>query len=352
MHTHEHYIQRCIQLAQQGAGMVSPNPMVGAVLVYEDRIIGEGWHQVYGQAHAEVNCIRSVAEEDWQLISQSTIYVSLEPCAHWGRTPPCADLIIEHHIPRVVLGCTDTFSEVSGRGIEKLKQAGIEVITGVLEQQCRWLNRRFFIRQEQHRPYIILKWAQSADGFTAPMQGRRVMLSNLFSLKLVHKMRSEEDAILVGYNTALLDDPQLNNRYGSGKQPVRMVIDPQLQLPAHLHLFDQSQATVVFNYLKEEEKENLHLVRLEKEQTLAKQIIDKAGKINSLIVEGGAKTLQQFIDAGLWDEAVIFNTPNLLEHGTPIPQLRQALLQEQYILQTDTVTHYYHEHTTALFAIQ
>ena len=349
MLSHEHYIQRCIQLALLGAGSVSPNPMVGSVLVYNERIIGEGWHQQYGQPHAEVNCIRSVAEEDRQLIPLSTIYVSLEPCAHWGQTPPCADLIISQQIPKVVLGCTDTFSEVSGRGIEKLKQAGIEVITGVLEQECRWLNRRFFTRQEQQRPYLVLKWAQSADGFIAPEQGRRVMLSNAFSQKLVHKMRSEEDGILVGYNTALLDNPQLNNRYGTGSQPVRMVIDPELQLPSRLHLFDQQQATLVFNFHKEEEKENLHWIRISREQPLVQQILARAGKINSLIIEGGSKTLQQFIDTDLWDEAIIFQTPHLIEKGTKAPTLRQAILQEQYPLQDNTINHYYHEHTTTLY---
>ena len=352
MPTHEQYIQRCIQLALLGAGKVSPNPMVGAVLVYEDKIIGEGWHREYGQAHAEVNCIRSVAAEDRQLIAQSTIYVSLEPCAHWGRTPPCADLIVESKIPKVVIGCTDTFSEVSGKGIEKLKQASIEVIIGILEKECRQLNRRFFTRQEQRRPYIILKWAESADGFIAPEQGKRVMLSNRFSQKLVHKMRSEEDAILVGYHTALLDNPQLNNRYGQGRQPLRIVIDPQLQLPQQLHLFDLSQPTLVLNYLKEEEKDNLHWVRIDNEQPMVQQVIDKADKINSVIVEGGNKTLQQFIDAGLWDEAFIFQTPHLLQNGTKAPLLKQALLQEQYQLQTDKVNRYYHEHTAALYPFQ
>jgi diaminohydroxyphosphoribosylaminopyrimidine deaminase/5-amino-6-(5-phosphoribosylamino)uracil reductase len=326
--------------------------MVGSVLVHNDRIIGEGWHRQYGQAHAEVNCIRSVAGEDRHLISSSTIYVSLEPCAHWGRTPPCADLIIEHKIPRVVLGCTDTFSEVSGKGMEKLWQAGIDVITGVLEQECRWLNRRFFTRQERHRPYIILKWAESADGFIAPEQGRRVMLSNAFSQKLVHKMRSEEDGILVGYNTALLDNPQLNNRSGSGRQPLRMVIDPELQLPQDLQLFDRQQPTLVFNYHQEEELENLHRIKISKEQPLAPQVIAKAGKINSLIIEGGSKTLQQFIDAGLWDEAIIYQTPHRLEQGTRIPVLHQAVLHERYSLDNDVVNHYYHEHTAKLYPVQ
>lgn len=352
MHTHEQYMQRCIRLALQGAGRVSPNPMVGAVLVHQDRIIGEGWHKEYGQAHAEVNCIHSVTPEDRHLITKSTIYVSLEPCAHFGRTPPCADLIIQQKIPKVVIGCTDTFSEVSGRGIKKLEQAGIAVITAVLEKECRWLNRRFFTRQEQCRPYIILKWAQSADGFIAPEQGKRVMLSNHFSQKLVHKMRSEEDAILVGYNTALQDNPRLNNRYGSGPQPLRVVIDPNLALPQHLHLFDQSQPTLVLNHLKNEEQENLNFIKKDSQQDIARQVINHLPKINSLIVEGGHKTLQQFIDAGIWDEAFVFRTPHLLESGTAAPLLQQAILQEQYSLQTDILNHYYREHTAALYAIQ
>lgn len=352
MHTHEDYIRRCLQLAQLGAGRVSPNPMVGAVLVYEDRIIGEGWHQAYGQAHAEVNCVRSVTETDRHLIPESTMYVSLEPCAHWGQTPPCADLIVEQRIPRVVLGCTDTFSEVSGKGIARLRAAGVTVITGILEEECRWLNRRFFTRQERQRPYIILKWAQSSDGFMAPADGQRVMLSNQFSQKLVHKMRSEEDAILVGYRTALLDDPQLSNRYGSGRQPLRMVIDPELDLPAHLKLFDGSQETRVFNYLKEAVAEELHWTKLDKATDLAAAVIARSGKINSLIIEGGRKTLEQFIRASLWDEALVFRTPQVLGRGTPAPLLHNALHYRQYPIQTDTVNQYYHEHTSKLFRIQ
>lgn len=329
--------------------MVSPNPMVGAVLVHRNRIIGEGWHQVYGQAHAEVHCIASVPEADRHLIPESTLYVSLEPCAHFGRTPPCADLIVRERIPEVVIGCRDTFSEVSGKGIAKLQQAGIKVITGVLENECRYLNRRFFTRQEQHRPYIMLKWAQSADGFIAPPQGRRVMLSNVFSQKLVHRMRSEEDAILVGYNTALYDNPKLNNRSGAGRQPLRIVTDPELQLPSTLHLFDRSQPTLVFNYLENKEEHNLELIRLERKSPLPEQLINRLPKINSLIIEGGSKTLQQFIDAGLWDEALVFRTPHLLGEGTPAPVLQQALPARQFNLFNDHITIYHHEHTRGLY---
>lgn len=342
-------MERCLLLAQNGAGMVSPNPMVGAVLVHGDRIIGEGWHREYGQAHAEVNCIGSVKETDKALIADSTMYVSLEPCAHFGRTPPCADLIIRHRIPRVVIGCRDTFSEVSGKGIAKLEAAGIDVTTGVLEQSCRFLNRRFFTRQERGRPYIILKWAQSEDGFIAPPQGRRVMLSNPFSQKLVQKMRSEEDAILVGYNTALLDDPQLNNRYGSGRQPLRIVVDPELALPGSLRLFDRSQPTLVLNNRKEMAEGQLVWARTEAGMPLAQQLARHLQHINSLIVEGGQKTLQQFIDAGLWDEAILFRTPVLLQEGTPAPVLRQAIPGKRFPLSDNLVTTYYHEYTTGLY---
>ncbi|WP_232831743.1 bifunctional diaminohydroxyphosphoribosylaminopyrimidine deaminase/5-amino-6-(5-phosphoribosylamino)uracil reductase RibD [Taibaiella helva] len=350
MPTHEEYMQRCLTLAALGAGQVSPNPMVGAVLVHQDRIIGEGWHREYGQAHAEVNCIDSVAEADRALIPQSTMYVSLEPCAHFGRTPPCADLIVKHRIPRVVIGCTDTFSQVSGRGIARLEAAGIEVMQGVLEATCRRLNRRFFTRQERQRPYVILKWAQSEDGFIAPPEGRRVMLSNTFSQKWVHRMRSEEDAVLVGYRTALLDDPQLNNRYGSGRQPLRVVVDPQLALPATLKLMDGTQSTIILNRLKTAAQPNLQWLQVEADEPAAwlRQLV----QVNSIIIEGGARTLQQFIAAGLWDEAFVIRTPQLLGAGTPAPTLQHAIRQDIIHLETDHIYHYDNEHTTRLYPNQ
>jgi diaminohydroxyphosphoribosylaminopyrimidine deaminase/5-amino-6-(5-phosphoribosylamino)uracil reductase len=345
MNTPEQYMQRCIDLALKGAGHVSPNPMVGAVLVYQDRIIGEGWHRQYGQAHAEVNCIASVKKEDRELIEKSTIYVSLEPCAHHGKTPPCADLIILHKIPHVVIGCTDSYKEVAGRGIEKLKVAGIQVTTGVLEQECRWLNRRFFTRQEQGRPYIILKWAQSENGFIAPEEGKRVMLSNTFSQQLVQKMRSEEDAILVGYKTALLDNPRLNNRYGSGKQPARIVIDPELKLPEKLHLFDQSQHTIVFNFIRSGKEEQVSHIQMNRDEPLALQIADQLNNINSIIIEGGTKTLQAFIDTGLWDEALVIQTTVQLSSGTKAPTLKNNIRFDSFPLHNDTINIYRHEHT-------
>lgn len=349
MNTQEQYMQRCIDLALKGAGQVSPNPMVGAVLVYNNRIIGEGWHKQYGQAHAEVNCIAAVSGNDRELISKSTLYVSLEPCAHHGKTPPCADLIVQNNIPEVIIGCTDSYKEVSGKGIAKLKAAGVKVTLGVLEKECRWLNKRFFTRQELGRPYIILKWAQSNDAFIAPENGKRFMLSNSFSQKMVQKMRSEEDAILVGYNTALQDNPKLNNRYGSGKQPIRIVIDPELQLPHELHLFDHSQKTIVFNYLKSEEKGSMLWVQLSRDHSFAQQIMEHLKNINSIIMEGGSKTLQTFIDEDLWDEAIVFKTKHILQKGTKAPQLKNSIMANQFQLQEDTVNIYHHEHTQQLY---
>ncbi|MFA6057590.1 MAG: bifunctional diaminohydroxyphosphoribosylaminopyrimidine deaminase/5-amino-6-(5-phosphoribosylamino)uracil reductase RibD [Taibaiella sp.] len=352
MNIREQYMQRCIDLALKGAGHVSPNPMVGAVLVYNNQIIGEGWHKQYGQAHAEVNCIASVSDDNRELIRKSTLYVSLEPCAHYGKTPPCADLIVQHNIPEVIIGCTDSFKEVSGKGIAKLKAAGVKVTLGVLEKECRWLNRRFFTRQELSRPYIILKWAQSDDAFIAPEGGKHFMLSNIFSQKMVQKMRSEEDAILVGYNTALHDNPKLNNRYGSGKQPLRIVIDPELKLPHELQLFDQSQRTIVFNYLKSEEKENIQWLQLNRDRSFAQQIMELLKNINSIIIEGGSKTLQAFIDTDLWDEAVVFKTPHLLQRGTKAPQLKNSIRADQLQLQNDSINIYHHEHTQQLYRNQ
>jgi diaminohydroxyphosphoribosylaminopyrimidine deaminase/5-amino-6-(5-phosphoribosylamino)uracil reductase len=247
---HEKYMRRCIELAQNGAGYVAPNPMVGAVLVHEDRIIGEGFHQHYGGPHAEVNCINSVSEEDRNLITRSTLYVSLEPCAHQGKTPPCADLIIVNKISEVVIGCRDPFKEVNGKGIEKLKGAGVNVIYGVLESECQQLNKRFFTFYTQHRPYIILKWAETADRKIAANGTERLFISNEQTNRLVHKWRSEEASILVGTNTALLDDPELNTRYWNGPSPIRLIVDMGLSLPSSLKIFNGKQRTIIFNTVK------------------------------------------------------------------------------------------------------
>ncbi|RYE16373.1 MAG: bifunctional diaminohydroxyphosphoribosylaminopyrimidine deaminase/5-amino-6-(5-phosphoribosylamino)uracil reductase RibD, partial [Sphingobacteriaceae bacterium] len=254
MNDHEKYMRRCLELAALGAGFVSPNPMVGAVIVHQHQIIGEGYHQQYGQPHAEVNAVKAVFDQHpnaAELLRKATIYVSLEPCAHFGKTPPCADLIIKHQISKVIVGCRDPFVQVDGKGIEKLQQAGIEVILNVLEDECLELNKRFFTRIQKQRPYVILKWAQTQDQFFAPADGTKQWISDEISKKLVHQWRSEEDAVLVGKNTAAADNPQLNNRYQTNaKQPKRIVLDRRLELNHDLHLFDQSVETFVFNEVK------------------------------------------------------------------------------------------------------
>ena len=317
-------MRRCLQLAALGAGNTAPNPMVGAVLVHGDRIIGEGYHRQYGQPHAEVNCINSVATKDEPLVASSTLYVSLEPCAHYGKTPPCADLIIKQQIPKVVVGCRDPFIEVNGKGIEKLLKAGIEVVTGVLEQNCKALNRRFFTFYTQHRPYILLKWAQTADGKMAGQQPSRLLITNGITNKLVHKWRSEEAGILVGTNTALFDDPALDNRLWTGPSPTRLVVDRFLRLPNTLKLFNQQHKTIVFNTKKHAGDGNVLYYKVEEEASLIHQILNACyqQRILSIMVEGGARLLQSFMDAGLWDETrVITNETLFIGNGLPAPQL-------------------------------
>jgi diaminohydroxyphosphoribosylaminopyrimidine deaminase / 5-amino-6-(5-phosphoribosylamino)uracil reductase len=323
LNTHELYMQRCLQLALLAAGKVAPNPMVGAVLVYKDQIIGEGYHMQYGGPHAEVNCINNVPALFQDVISQSTLYVSLEPCAHFGKTPPCADLIIKYQIPTVVVGIRDPFEAVNGKGIEKLQQAGVEVITGVLENKCRELNKRFFTFHIHKRPYIILKWAQTRDGFIATNNtSERLHISNSFTNRLVHKWRSEEAAILVGTKTALADDPALSNRLWTGKNPVRLVIDKQLKLPQHLQLFNRQIPTIVFNEIKEETQENLRYWLLNKKEDFITQFHNALYQLNltSVLVEGGSKLLQSFIDARCYDEIrLIENTSLHIGDGIAAP---------------------------------
>jgi len=334
---HEIFMQRCLELAQVGAGQVSPNPMVGAVVVHEGKIIGEGYHQKYGQAHAEVNAVAQVlAEFDnaAELLMQSTIYVSLEPCAHYGKTPPCADLIIKHQIPLVVVGTRDPFTQVDGKGIEKLKAAGIEVITGVLEKECQWLNRRFFTRVQKHRPYIILKWAQTNDGFFAPDDGSQLWITGNQSRKLVHKWRSEEDAILVGKNTVAIDNPQLNVRYWEGRSPKRVVIDRRLELNKESNVFDQSVETLIFNEVEfNTDGKNKYIALEDFDRYVPQYILYQLylQDIQSVIIEGGARTLQAFIEAGLWDEARIFTGKTVLSKGIKSPEITGILAGETLI---------------------
>jgi len=353
-------MRRCLELAKLGLGNVAPNPMVGAVLVYNDRVIGEGYHQQYGLAHAEVNCIDSVAEADKKLIPSSTLYVSLEPCAHFGKTPPCADLIIKQKISKVIIGCRDPFKEVDGKGIEKLKAAGIHTETGALEEECKELNRRFFSFHTKQRPYVILKWAQTADGFIAvPMdpaigltlkdpgkRNDRLHISNEFSSRLVHKWRSEEAAILVGTNTALYDDPELTTRLWPGHSPVRLILDMDLRLPPHLKIFDHSVRTIVFNSIKEEEDKGLLYYRLTKNAGIVEQVMNALYHLNiqSVLVEGGAKLLQSFINERKWDEArVIINKQMTLQGdlnadpGLRAPVLDDMMFQQEITIGTDII---------------
>lgn len=322
-------MQRCLQLAQLGAGKVAPNPMVGAVLVHDDTIIGEGYHQQYGQAHAEVNCINSVSEAYQYLIDKSTLYVSLEPCAHFGKTPPCADLIVHHKIPKVVIACSDSFAAVDGKGIQKLQQAGIEVVTGVLEQQALALNKRFFTFHQKQRPYIILKWAQSKDEKIAQANYSPVKISGDITNRQVHQWRSEEAAILVGANTALHDNPSLTTRLWKGKHPVRLVLDRQLQLPSALQVFDGQVKTIVFNELKSAAQDNLFFHQLPQEKNLLPAMLKALHQldIQTVLVEGGARLLQSFIDQQLWDEARIITNETLqLGEGINAPKLNNSIL--------------------------
>ncbi|MDB5032211.1 bifunctional diaminohydroxyphosphoribosylaminopyrimidine deaminase/5-amino-6-(5-phosphoribosylamino)uracil reductase RibD [Mucilaginibacter sp.] len=342
MPNHQIYMQRCLDLAALGMGSVSPNPMVGAVIVHEGKIIGEGYHQQYGRAHAEVNAVNQVLsnyDNAEELLKQSTIYVSLEPCAHYGKTPPCADLIIKHRIPRVVVGCRDPFDQVDGKGIEKLKAAGIEVVVGILEEECQWLNRRFFTRVQKQRPYIILKWAQTVNGFFAPDDHKQYWITGPESRKLVHQWRGEEDAVLVGKNTVKIDNPQLNVRYSVGRSPKRVIIDRRLELNAALHVFDQSVETLVFNEVKMDvDGKNKYIALEDFDRFVPQYILYQLylQDIQSVIIEGGAYTLNTFIEAGLWDEARIFTGKITLTNGIKAPQIK-GIIAEEFLSGTDGV---------------
>ncbi len=336
---HATYMQRCLQLALLGKQSVAPNPMVGAVLVHEGRIIGEGYHKNFGGPHAEVNCIASVKPKDQSLIAEATLYISLEPCAHHGKTPPCTDLILKHKIPQVVVGCTDTNPAVKGRGIAQLQNAGVKVISPVIEDACRRLNERFFTFHEKQRPWFVLKWAASANGKIGK-EGDRVSISNAVTNRLVHRWRSEEAAIMVATNTALYDDPQLTNRYWGSKQPLRVLLDMHLRLPSDLKMFQDKGKVVIFNGIKEDASGHLHYCKIDAQQPILPQIGEKlhALQIQSVLVEGGARLLSSFMDAGFWDEArVITNTSLIISEGLDAPQLNQAIVEQCFQLDTDTI---------------
>ncbi|MCL4140590.1 UNVERIFIED_CONTAM: hypothetical protein GTU68_019373, partial [Idotea baltica] len=379
------YIKRCLQIAKNGIGFSRPNPSVGAVIVHNNIIIGEGFTSPYGRNHAEVNAIESV--KDKSVLKESTIYVTLEPCSHFGKTPPCADLIVKHQFKKVVIGCVDSNSLVAGKGITRLKNADIEVVVGVLEDECRKHHKRFFTNQEKKRPYIILKWAETKDGFVAPENhyeedvltekknkdevisnvnerlpqhkrmlrndARPVWISNKYSQQLVHKLRSKEHAILVGTNTVITDNPKLNVRSWSGQNPIRVVLDRNLRIPENLNVFDGSVTTIVIcderslkskedrEFSQSERNRELVFESINFSNNIAFQICEVLQKhnIQSVIIEGGSQTLQTFIDENLWDEANVFVGDVAFKKGICAPVFRKPI-KEQINIKTDVLNIY------------
>lgn len=333
------FMQRALDLAERGKGSVRPNPLVGCVLVHEEKIIGEGYHQQYGGPHAEVNAIASVI--DSKLLAKATAYVSLEPCSHYGKTPPCANLLIEKGIKSVVVATLDPNPLVAGKGVKLLQEAGISVQVGLLEQEARWQNRRFICQQEKQRPYLILKWAQTQDGFIARENFDSKWISCPQSRQLVHQWRAEEQAILVGKNTALHDNPRLTVRDWTGSDPIRVVLDSKLELPADLHLFDQQIPTLCYTTLKSEKLPNLEWVKLPQLSLEALLADLHARQIQSVLIEGGSQTINQFLAAGLWDEARVFTAPIEFERGIAAPTLTQTPA-ESHAIGEDQLDIYYH----------
>lgn len=336
-------MRRCFDLARLGAGSVSPNPMVGAVLVHEGRIIGEGWHKKYGEAHAEVNCIASVAPESQRLIPYSTLFCSLEPCFHFGKTPPCVDLILEKKISRVVVSNTDPNPLVAGKSLEKLRTAGVEVVSGILEEDGRWLNRAFFTWIAQKRPYVILKWAQTADGFLGK-RGERTAISGPAALRLVHRWRRESDAILVGSATAVTDNPRLDTRLYFGTPPLRVVFDQQGKIPPDFHLLDDSTETWVFGPERASDRIFYKTFFLPTEgKILIPNLLDKLAKANRaiLLVEGGALVLNHFLETNIWDEIRILENTRRLGGSVLAPTVPVgAVLKKHFQTGRDTVRHF------------
>ncbi|WP_108422915.1 bifunctional diaminohydroxyphosphoribosylaminopyrimidine deaminase/5-amino-6-(5-phosphoribosylamino)uracil reductase RibD [Muricauda amoyensis] len=340
MNIHQKYILRCMELGKKGLGTTAPNPMVGCVIVHDGKIIGEGFTSPYGGPHAEVNAINSV--KDKSVLSRASLYVTLEPCSHYGKTPPCADLIVKHNIPEVFIGLKDPHEKVAGKGIQKLEESGCKVTVGILEKECREHHKRFLTYQEKKRPYIILKWAETQDGFMAPDNTKRedkpepYWITNPYSRQLVHQWRSEEQAILVGTNTVLEDNPKLNTRDWVGKNPIRIVLDKNLRIGPEFHVLDGSVKTIVLTQQMDATKyiDGVAYEVLDFNKPLAQQMCDALHKhsINSVIVEGGSKTLQTFIDDGLWDEARIFTGTVRFGNGIAAPKLKAALQHRETIL--------------------
>lgn len=335
-------MRRCLELAERGIGTARPNPSVGAVIVHNNKIIGEGFTSEYGGSHAEVNAVKSV--KDTSLLKGATMYVTLEPCSHFGKTPPCANMIVDNGIPNVVIGTVDTNSLVAGKGINILESNGCNVTIGVLEEECKQQHKRFFTVQNKKRPYVILKWAQTQDNFIAPkekLENRPVWISNEFSKQLVHKWRSEEHAILVGTNTVTDDNPLLNVRSWYGNNPVRIVIDKKLKLQHHLNIFNKEVKTIVITGENKSNEDNLLYEKIDFTKDVASQICEvlQKNKIQSVIIEGGTQTLQTFINANLWDEARVFIGKNSFLEGIKAPILNLVPTFEQKI-QSDILRTY------------
>ena len=348
-------MHRCLQLAGLGEGNTAPNPLVGAVLVHEGRIIGEGYHEKYGESHAEVNCIQSVSPADRHLIPGSTLYVSLEPCCHYGKTPPCTDLIIREKIPVVVIGCRDPFPEVDGKGIEKLTVHNVSVESPVLEELAIKMNRRFFCFHKLKRPYIVLKWAESANHKIAGISGERMNISNEYSNRLVHKWRTEEAGIMIGTNTALTDNPELSARLWPGKNPVRIVVDHHLRLPDSLKIFDLAHPTIVLNDLSDLHAGNLLFKKINGDLPDIPALLTALHSANilSVLVEGGRKLLQSFIDSGIWDELRIITNEELnIPEGISAPDIRNAKLIKSETYGTDRVRYFENLRTNNLTGLQ
>ena len=333
-----------MQIAKNGIGTTRPNPSVGAVIVYQNKIIGEGFTSPHGENHAEVNAINAV--ENKSLLKEATIFVTLEPCSHFGKTPPCADLIVKHQLKQVVIGCLDSNSLVAGKGVSHLENAGINVIVGVLETECRMHHKRFFKVQENKRPYIILKWAETKDGFVAPISKNEIkpiFISNTYSQQLVHKLRSAEHAILVGTKTVLADNPKLNIRSWSGENPIRVVLDNTLRIPKNSNIFDGSTKTIIITSAKDKNivsSKNLIFEEIDFSKNIAKQVCEVLSKyqIQSLIVEGGTQTLQTFIDEKLWDEAMVFVGNTSFVKGVKSPIITKEFKEE--FIESDVLKRY------------
>jgi diaminohydroxyphosphoribosylaminopyrimidine deaminase / 5-amino-6-(5-phosphoribosylamino)uracil reductase len=343
MQDKELYMQRCIDLARLGQGYVAPNPMVGCVIVVNEKVVGEGYHQCYGGPHAEVNAIEQV--KDKSLLRDATLYVSLEPCAHFGKTPPCADLIIRSGIKKMVIGCVDSNEKVAGKGVERLKEAGVEVVEGVLRQKCLDLNKRFFLFHKQQRPYIVLKWAQTMDGFIDKIREEKDIginwISSTNSGTLVHKWRSEEQAILVGKNTVLRDDPLLTVRKVTGNNPLRIVLDSNLQIST-AKVFNTQGRILIFNIVKNDLEKNREWIQLRDMQPIS--IVKKLYELDvqSVLIEGGSEVLNSFINTGLWDEARVIVGKTLFGEGVKSPVL-SAVPEFSFNYSTDTIHHYFHK---------